>query len=71
MLFFYLLAPAACIPPPSSSPPTAEWVSFPIQVEGLERCESLRKLDLTVNFVDRAGLLTLQRLRANEFLREL
>lgn len=42
-----------------------------VQIEGLERCESLRKLDLTVNFVDKAGLLTVQRLRANAALREL
>ena len=31
------------------------------RVQNLQRCESLRRLDLSVNFIDRAGLLTLRR----------
>ncbi len=41
------------------------------KVQNLQRCESLQKLDLTVNFVDKAGLLSLASLRANPHLREL
>ena len=32
------------------------------RVQNLQRCESLRCLDLSVNFIDRAGLLSLRRL---------
>ena len=43
-----------------------------MQVENLEGCESLVKLDLTANFVGApAGLLTVARLHANTALREL
>lgn len=31
------------------------------RVQNLQRCESLRRLDLTANFVDLAGLLSLRR----------
>ena len=31
------------------------------RVQNLQRCESLRRLDLTANFVDAAGLLSLRR----------
>lgn len=41
-------------------------------IEGLEGCEALKKLDLTVNFIDAGvGLLSIERLRANSALREL
>ena len=38
-------------------------------IENLEACESLEKLDLTVNFVE--DLLCIENLKNNEFLREL
>ncbi len=41
------------------------------KVQNLQRCESLRKLDLTVNFVPKAGLLSLVSLAGNHALREL
>lgn len=41
------------------------------KVQNLQRCESLQKLDLTVNFLDKAGLLTLASLQHNEHLKEL
>jgi hypothetical protein len=41
------------------------------KVQNLQRCESLQKLDLTVNFVPKAGLLSLPSLRANPHLCEL
>jgi protein TilB len=41
------------------------------KVQNLQGCESLKKLDLTVNFIAKAGLLTLQSLAANALLREL
>lgn len=41
------------------------------KVQNLQRCESLQKLDLTVNFLDKAGLLSLASLQHNEHLREL
>lgn len=42
------------------------------RVEGLHRCESLNKLDLTVNFIDLPhGLLSVASLSANEQLRDL
>jgi len=41
------------------------------EITGLERNEKLRKLDLTVNFIDLEGLLTIERLRVNHQLEEL
>lgn len=41
------------------------------KIQNLQRCESLQKLDLTVNFLDKAGLLSVQSLRHNEHLSEL
>ena len=41
------------------------------RVQNLEGCESLEKLDLTVNFIDKAGLNSLRALRSNKQLREL
>lgn len=32
-----------------------------LRVQNLQRCESLRRLDLTANFIDKAGLLSLHR----------
>ena len=41
------------------------------RVQNLQRCESLRRLDLTVNFLPPAALLSLASLRDNELLEEL
>lgn len=41
------------------------------RIQNLQKCESLKKLDLTVNFVDKAGLLSLHSLEANYNLQEL
>ncbi|KXZ50719.1 hypothetical protein GPECTOR_15g403 [Gonium pectorale] len=41
------------------------------KLQNLQRCESLKKLDLTINFVSKAGLLTVESLRANIHLEEL
>jgi protein TilB len=41
------------------------------QVENLERNERLRKLDLTVNFIDIDGLLSIESLKINHKLEEL
>ena len=41
------------------------------RIEGLERNEKLRKLDLTVNFIDVDGLLDVERLKINYNLEEL
>jgi hypothetical protein len=41
------------------------------KLQNLQRCESLQKLDLTVNFVPKAGLLSLPSLTGNYNLREL
>ena len=41
------------------------------RIQNLQRCESLQKLDLTVNFLDKAGLLSVQSLQRNENLAEL
>lgn len=41
------------------------------KLQNLQRCESLSKLDLTVNFVAKAGLLSLHSLQANVHLQEL
>ena len=35
------------------------------KIQNLQRCESLKKLDLTINFVSKAGLLTVESLRHN------
>lgn len=42
-----------------------------LQIENLQRCESLTKLDLTVNFIDKKGLLSIDSLAANYKLRDL
>ena len=39
--------------------------------QNLQKCESLERLDLTINFVPKAGLLTLESLAGNDHLREL
>jgi protein TilB len=39
------------------------------QIENLDRCESLTKLDLTLNFI--SDLVSVDELKANELLREL
>lgn len=44
---------------------------YNLQIQNLQRCESLNKLDFTVNFIDKAGLLSVESLQANEFLRDL
>ena len=41
------------------------------KVQNLQRCESLQKLDLTINFVDKAGLVSLVSLQHNVLLTEL
>ena len=41
------------------------------KVQNLQRCESLAKLDLTINFIPKAGLLSLASLAGNHALREL
>lgn len=41
------------------------------KIQNLQRCESLQRLDLTVNFVDKAGLLTIDSLSHNVHLKEL
>eukprot|EP00877_Chromochloris_zofingiensis_P015031 jgi/Chrzof1/9782/Cz04g15170.t1 len=41
------------------------------KVQNLQRCESLQKLDLTVNFVNKAGLLSISSLADNYNLQEL
>lgn len=41
------------------------------KVQNLQRCESLAKLDLTVNFIPKAGLLSLASLAGAHALREL
>jgi hypothetical protein len=33
------------------------------RIQNLQRCESLQKLDLTINFVDKPGLLTISSLQ--------
>eukprot|EP00955_Chlamydomonas_euryale_P076003 362520-Chlamydomonas_euryale.AAC.10 len=39
------------------------------KLENLQKCESLEKLDLTMNFVPKAGLMTVASLEANEHLK--
>jgi protein TilB len=41
------------------------------KVQNLQRCESLQRLDLTINFIPKAGLLSLRSLAANYNLRDL
>ena len=41
------------------------------KVQNLQRCESLQRLDLTINFIPKAGLLSLCSLAANYNLQEL
>lgn len=41
------------------------------KIQNLQRCESLKKLDLTINFVSKAGLLTVESLQHNIHLEEL
>ena len=41
------------------------------KIQNLQRCESLTKLDLTVNFIDKKGLLSIPSLAANYKLRDL
>lgn len=41
------------------------------KIEGLERNEKLRKLDLTVNFIDLDGLLGVEKLKVNLCLEEI
>ena len=42
-----------------------------VKIENLQRCESLVKLDLTVNFISKASLLTVHTLSANYKLEDL
>lgn len=42
-----------------------------VQVEGLEKCEALEKLDLTLNFVDLQNLPSIVALKANVHLKDL
>ena len=42
-----------------------------VQVQGLEKCEQLQKLDLTLNFVDLKNLPFITSLNANVHLTEL
>jgi len=41
------------------------------KLQNLQRCESLQKLDVTINFIPKAGLLSLASLNGNYNLREL
>lgn len=41
------------------------------RVQNLQKCESLRKLDLTANFIDKAALPSLCSLQHNQRLQEL
>ena len=41
------------------------------KVQNLQGCESLQRLDLTVNFIPKAGLLSLHSLQGNGHLQEL
>jgi hypothetical protein len=77
-------APAELRPPPSLTFPNPiftpqkqdlQYLNLAVnnitKVQNLQRCESLAKLDLTVNFIPKAGLLSLASLAANHALREL
>jgi protein TilB len=63
------------LPPTRHGPQELQYLNLAVnnitKVQNLQRCESLQKLDLTVNFVDKAGLLSLASLQANPHLREL
>ena len=52
-----------------------EYANFAVnnirKIENLQRCESLAKLDLTMNFVEKASLLTVHTLRENYKLEDL
>ena len=52
-----------------------EYANFAVnnirKIENLQRCESLTKLDLTMNFVEKASLLTVHTLRENYALEDL
>ena len=41
------------------------------KVQGLQQCESLTKLDLTLNFIDKQGLLNIASLQRNASLTDL
>lgn len=41
------------------------------RIENLQRCESLERLDLTMNFVDKLGLCSVSSLASNVHFREL
>ena len=41
------------------------------KIQNLQHCEALQKLDLTVNFIDKAGLLSVASLQENIHLQEL
>lgn len=41
------------------------------KIQNLQRCESLTKLDLTINFVDKPGLLSVASLSVNVHLKDL
>ena len=41
------------------------------KIQNLQQCEALQKLDLTVNFIDKAGLLSMASLQENIHLQEL
>lgn len=41
------------------------------RIQNLQKCESLKKLDITVNFIDKAALLSVPSLSANYQLQEL
>lgn len=42
-----------------------------LQIEGLEKCEQLQKLDMTLNFVDIQNLPSVCSLKVNVHLKEL
>ncbi len=65
------LAPAACTPRLQHLEYLNMAVNNVTRIENLQRCESLTKLDLTINFVDKAGLLTVDSLQPLLNLREL
>ena len=41
------------------------------KIQNLQQCEALQRLDLTVNFIDKAGLLSVASLQENVHLQEL
>lgn len=69
-LLFFTVSPAASI-----MLQELEYLNMAVnnltKVQNLQRCESLQKLDLTVNFLDKAGLLSVQSLQYNAQLAEL